>query len=332
MVYVPGNHDRWSARLERVNHDEHDENGREVAARYGIDWLDRGSVEVGGVTVHGCTLWSDLRLGYGDLGHSTGMARRGMNDYRRIRRRPSGRHHYIRPEDTREWHRRDLAWLDGALTTPDGLPRPRPAVVVTHHAPSPQCLADPWDPLRHCYASDLRQFIERHRPDLWIHGHVHHHVDHREGLDAPRRQRAGPRRRGGRLAARPDRRGGRRRRGRHRGCASPRVTGAPTAAPSRAAARCGRVPAAGRPGIRCSHPPPGAMAAGDARGLRRRRGRGPPRRANSSDPSGASPKGGMPCGTRTRSVRSARAGRSSLPSAGRSVIGLRRPPGSHAGP
>lgn len=180
MIYVPGNHDRWSARLERVTHDEHDENGREVAARFNIDWLDRGSVEVGGVTVHGCTLWTDLRLGYGDLGHSTGMARRGMNDYRRIRRRPSGRHHYIRPEDTREWHRRDLAWLDGALAAPDGLARLRPAVVVTHHAPSPLCLTDPWDPLRHCYASDLRPFIEQHRPDLWIHGHVHHHVDHRE--------------------------------------------------------------------------------------------------------------------------------------------------------
>ena len=100
-----------------------------------------------------------------------------MNDYRRIRRRVTGRHKYIRPEDTRAWHYRDLDWLDAALAAP----RTRPAVVITHHAPSPLCLADPYDDLAHCYASDLRPLIARRRPDVWIHGHVHHHVDHMEG-------------------------------------------------------------------------------------------------------------------------------------------------------
>ena len=181
VLYVPGNHDRWGGRLDHVTADEHDARARDLAARHGIDWLDRGSTDVGGVTVHGCTLWTDLVLGHGSLSHGNRSARKGMNDYRRIRRRASGPHHYVRPDDTLAWHRRDLAWLDGVLTEPGGVPRQRPAVVVTHHAPSPRCLADPWDPLGHCYASDLRPFIGRHRPDVWVHGHVHHAVDHREG-------------------------------------------------------------------------------------------------------------------------------------------------------
>lgn len=182
LIYVPGNHDLWAGSENKWTAEDMLDDMRDAAGRYGFDILDRGHVEVDGVDVYGCSLWSDLRLGYADRAQSHAAARRGMMDYRRIRRRPSGRHHYVRPEDTLAWHRRDVAWLDAALATEDGRPRCRPAVVVTHHAPTPLSLLDPHDTLGHCYASDLRPLINRHRPDAWVHGHVHHRVRHLEGV------------------------------------------------------------------------------------------------------------------------------------------------------
>jgi hypothetical protein len=182
LCYIPGNHDLWTTSEQQWTAEDMLDDMRDAAGRWGFDVLDRDSVDVDGVDVHGATLWTDLRLGYADRGQAVAAARKGMTDYRRIRRRPSGRHHYVRPEDILAWHRRDLAWLDGVLTEPGDLPRVRPAVVVTHHAPSPACLYDPYDNLGHCYASDLRPFVDRHRPDVWVHGHVHHRVDLRQGV------------------------------------------------------------------------------------------------------------------------------------------------------
>ena len=65
-------------------------------------------------------------------------ARRGMNDYKRIRRRRSGRHKYIRPRDTLALHRATTTFLDAQLAAPCALP----TVVITHHAPHPHSLPD----------------------------------------------------------------------------------------------------------------------------------------------------------------------------------------------
>jgi len=99
-----------------------------------------------------------------------------MNDYHRIRRRPSGKHKYVRPSDTAALHRFSRAWLDDQL----GLPHAGPTVVVTHHAPHSLSLPDGFD-LAHCYASDLSRLLHDRQPALWVHGHVHGHVDYQIG-------------------------------------------------------------------------------------------------------------------------------------------------------
>lgn len=35
--------------------------------------------------------------------------------------------------------------------------------------------------MRWRYASDLRDLIHAHWPDLWVHGHIHHAADYRVG-------------------------------------------------------------------------------------------------------------------------------------------------------
>ena len=100
-----------------------------------------------------------------------------MNDYRRIRRRASGHHKYVRPSDLLALHRASRAWLDGHLAQPHA----GPTVVVTHHAPHPASLPAPGFDLAHCYASDLSPLIEARQPDLWVHGHLHSRADYRIG-------------------------------------------------------------------------------------------------------------------------------------------------------
>lgn len=173
VAYVLGNHDFYLADDEPAyTLWDVRERAAEDAARHGITLLDDTSAEVAGVRFLGGTLWTDLRLGTTSRSEAHSTARKGMNDYRRIRRRRSGHHRHLRTEETAELHRATREFVGDSLATPFA----GPSVVVTHHAPSPRSLVD--DDLRHCYASNLETFIEERRPDVWIHGHTHRHADY----------------------------------------------------------------------------------------------------------------------------------------------------------
>ena len=77
-----------------------------------------------------------------------------------------------RPVDTIALHRDHRSWLDTSLAEPfDG-----ETVVVTHHAPHPDCL-QAGHSLAAAYASDLSTLILRREPLIWAHGHVHQHSE-----------------------------------------------------------------------------------------------------------------------------------------------------------
>jgi predicted phosphohydrolase len=176
VVFTPGNHEFWWDRGDdRYTLADMADRGRDRAARRGIHLLMDGAVEIAGSRFVGGTLWTDLSFGAYSWAHASGTARRWMNDYRRIRRKASGAHRHILPIETLALHQASRAFIDGALAAPfDG-----PTVVVTHHAPHPASLWDPHADLRWCYASDLTDLIERRRPDLWVHGHIHTRTDYK---------------------------------------------------------------------------------------------------------------------------------------------------------
>lgn len=152
----------------------------------GVTLLDDDVAIIGGVRFIGGTLWSDYQL------HSRGdealrrramaAAKRLMPDHSRIDvQAPS--HGVINrrfsPRDAREAHIKTRAFLDLELAKPfDG-----PTVVVTHHAPHPLCIHPRFqdDALSPAFASDLTELINKRRPRLWVHGHVHDPVDVRVG-------------------------------------------------------------------------------------------------------------------------------------------------------
>ena len=56
-------------------------------------------------------------------------------------------------------------------------------IVVTHHAPSRKSIAPMYegDRLNCCYANNLDEEIEKYKPVLWIHGHMHDSLDYKIG-------------------------------------------------------------------------------------------------------------------------------------------------------
>lgn len=176
VVLVPGNHEYWRGEMDRYSYQDVVAAGRDRAAARGVHLLvDGDSVVIDDVRFVGGTLWSDfgLRDPIGTLADAIGEAKRRMNDYHRIRYGGNRSKNKLDPRDTIYLHRQTRARIEDALAQPhDG-----PTVVVTHHAPHPECLPEPGFDLACCYASDLETTVMYGRPDLWVHGHIHGRVD-----------------------------------------------------------------------------------------------------------------------------------------------------------
>ena len=101
-------------------------------------------------------------------------AKHSLIDHECIRCAPESR---FTPPQAQALHREAVAWLASKLAKPhDGK-----TVVVTHHLPSMQSVAERFkaSPLSAAFASNLDHLVER--ADLWIHGHTHDNFDYRLG-------------------------------------------------------------------------------------------------------------------------------------------------------
>ena len=152
---------------------------REAAGGHSnIHFLENDSIEIGGVTFVGATLWTDFRLFGRDPSLVMESARNGMNDFKRIKfsKQP---YQKFRPIHAFRRHQESQDFIASALRASSG----RKTVVVSHHAPSSRSIPREFqdDPLSGCYASDLEGILLETQPDLWVHGHVHSRIDYRVG-------------------------------------------------------------------------------------------------------------------------------------------------------
>lgn len=186
VVYVPGNHEFYGA----PNFGHELDEMRRAAEGTNVHLLDRDSVVVGGVRFLGCMLWTDFQLPIRngsvmdtDVGHALLEANRDVNDFRCINViAPATRENryrefkrLLRAEDTLALHWVDRDWLRRELKKPFG----GPTVVVTHHAPSNESVAEKYagDKLTPAFVSHLPdEFFNA--PELWLHGHTHTTADY----------------------------------------------------------------------------------------------------------------------------------------------------------
>lgn len=179
VLFVLGNHEYYG----------HEATGleRAIAARVlamrdagkDITWLRGEAAEVAGVRVIGATLWTDMAL----IQDPEDLVRigLGMNDYRRIGILdplpldadelvvPKAR--YLQIADTVAWHQAEWDAVTRLLATPYA----GTTVVLTHHLPTPLCIAPKFqgDRLNPAFASDKTQAIRDSCADWWFYGHSH---------------------------------------------------------------------------------------------------------------------------------------------------------------
>lgn len=170
VVQIAGNHEYYGGSLGKTK-----SKMQQLAKDAGIDLLDDSQVIIAGIRFLGCTLWTDYRL-TGNRQMAMIDAKSQMNDYVKIR---DAQYRKVKPNQLAEAHSKSVAFLEEALEqTHNG-----PTVVVTHHAPSEQSLAQEYrlsaDPLNSCYASNLEHLVAK--ADLWIHGHTHDSADYQIG-------------------------------------------------------------------------------------------------------------------------------------------------------
>lgn len=179
VIYIAGNHEAYGTDIDRTL-----EKAREAAAGTNIIVMENDVVDIGGVRIIACTLWTDFGL-FGDPHGAMALAGERMNDYRRIRHRNYERR--LRPVDTLARHRRSRAFIEEQLARPFAGSR----IVASHHAPYFGGVrpGTDKDPLSAAYASDLGALIEsgfgvptqQSGADLWVYGHTHRSDDTRLG-------------------------------------------------------------------------------------------------------------------------------------------------------
>ena len=163
MIYILGNHEYYKGSypktLNKIKY---------AAENTNIRVLEDSFLDIEDIRFHGCTLWTDFAL-FGNSVEAGMYCQPKMNDYKMVKRDPS--YSKMRTVDTFKIHQFSKHWLNESLENSTK----EKNIVVTHHAPSLLSVPDNFknDLLTSAYASNLDDFITKHQPDFWFHGHIH---------------------------------------------------------------------------------------------------------------------------------------------------------------
>lgn len=150
VYYVLGNHEFY-------NHEYHKVVSWWLeAAKYrdNFEVLHNQVHAYDGVRFIGTTLW-------------TPSLRRGLNDYNYI----GFNNRILNPQDTAAMYLEAARFLEDTLT----MPWQGKTVVITHHAPIPECVVPKYagDSLNASFHANLNSMIEDNDIAVWVHGHMH---------------------------------------------------------------------------------------------------------------------------------------------------------------
>lgn len=175
---VRGNHEYYGSVMEDLVAEEAVRIGQLRRARVDIGVLDADVEIIADARVIGASLWTDMDLYPGQATLIRDCVRRGMNDFRMIRRRRGDARYptEFTVEDWLEMHWRDREFIFRTLSEAFA----GDTVVLTHHMP----LAEMIHPARRRgdrqsvlinggFASDLARLIQPHDVSVWLSGHSH---------------------------------------------------------------------------------------------------------------------------------------------------------------
>ena len=167
VYWIPGNHEFYNyGQKKKATVQEKLELCERICDGFkNIHFMNRTVRQVPGwnLRIAGCTMWTEIRP------EDDMKVIMSMNDVRQIYKSADTR---IYPEDIREWHTRDKAWLDGEIAR--ALTAQEDMIVLTHHLPSHKLIHPKYEghPLNFCFAANLEQLV-RVPVRGWLCGHSH---------------------------------------------------------------------------------------------------------------------------------------------------------------
>jgi len=181
VIYIMGNHEHYSGDFAK-SQDQLQEQLSQLELD-NIHFLEKSTVDIGGYTFIGGTLWTDLNRGDPITVHSV---KNMMNDYRACKNTNDKNVWKLLPRHTAEDHQEMKQYIKTVIE--DRHARgisDRKVVVVTHHSPSHASIHEMYRGdmiMNGAFHSDLSDFI-LDRPDivLWTHGHTHFDFDYMMG-------------------------------------------------------------------------------------------------------------------------------------------------------
>ncbi|MDZ8053246.1 MAG: metallophosphoesterase [Aulosira sp. ZfuVER01] len=171
VIYILGNHEYYGCAYLRLI-----EKLKDYALGTNVHVLENNLLTIEDATFLGCTLWTDFKL-FGDPHMAGYEVSQGMNDYKKIRLSPQ--YSKLRTIDAAIICKKSVDWLKNTLCNLSGK-----IVIITHHAPSPKSLLLEYkeDILSSAYTSIFDNLVSESGALLWIHGHIHNHLDYQIGL------------------------------------------------------------------------------------------------------------------------------------------------------
>jgi Icc-related predicted phosphoesterase len=158
VVYVAGNHEYYGHDIDEV-----DKRFRDFANTIPtLHFLQKDTVELFGLKIAGCTLWTDMQ----DMsGWERRQVEKSMTDFCGA---ITKRHTRLTADIACGINMDHRNWLMGQQDAD---------IVVTHHAPSWQSVTDYWlengKLLNPAFAGNSDDLIRLIEPKYWIHGHMH---------------------------------------------------------------------------------------------------------------------------------------------------------------
>lgn len=175
VIYVLGNHEFYRG----IWPDAMDEL-RDWILPGNVHILERQWVRIDDIVFVGATLWTDFDGGDVQVMQA---AESILNDFHYIRVGAGDESEQcrLRAQMVLDDHLESLDWLDATLSR--FRKRGERCVLVTHHGVSTYSIHETYrdNDLNGAFVSDCAALVERTRPELAIHGHVHNSFDYRLG-------------------------------------------------------------------------------------------------------------------------------------------------------
>lgn len=163
VIYIMGNHEYYGGGQIHIEHELIKDRFYEFGLK-NIHLLYDEFIEIDGQKFFGGTLWSGLK---NNDWHLKQRLAHSLNDFRHIKYMGTD----LSIDHLPILYEKCLSALEKEI---DG-----DTIVVTHNAPSFKCVHSKYfgSELNWLFANTLDNFISKHQPKLWIHGHMHDPVD-----------------------------------------------------------------------------------------------------------------------------------------------------------